>query len=175
MSHFPNLDGGVKHDGVKLPWHLLPWDAVGAALEKELDPFHAETAETIILSAAHWFQFRSNFAAGIAAQLIAEAGGGDFWTGLEAVVSVLAFGANKYAERNWEKGLAHSRTFAATARHLRAVQKGEMLDAETGLSHYAHAACEMLFALAFTVRGRVDVDDRPLHPDAPAPASGAGE
>ncbi len=98
----------AKFDSGKLPWDLLPYDAV------------------------------------------------------QEIVKVLQFGAQKYAARNWEKGLPHSRTFAATMRHLVAhFQKGETHDPETGISHLAHAACEILFALAFEVRGRKELDDRP--------------
>lgn len=92
-------------------------------------------------------------------------GGKDPWhllptDAVRQVVRVLAFGANKYAERNWERGIAHSRTYAATLRHMTSWWEGEDNDPETGISHLAHAACEVLFALAFTVRGS-DVDDRP--------------
>lgn len=84
------------------------------------------------------------------------------WDAVRQVVLVLAFGARKYAERNWEAGIAHSRTYAATIRHLTAwFQDGETADPETGLHPLAHAACEVLFALAFSLRGTAGVDDRP--------------
>jgi hypothetical protein len=98
---------GTKHDGGKLPWHLLPFDAI------------------------------------------------------EQVVRVLDFGAKKYAPRNWEKGIAHSRVFAAAQRHLTSWWRGEDNDPETGLSHLAHAACCTLFMLAFVTRKTPGVDDRP--------------
>ncbi len=86
------------------------------------------------------------------------------------VVKVLQFGAKKYAARNWERGIAHSRTFAATQRHLVAwFYHGEDHDPETGIHHLAHAGCEVLFALAFETRGQgalvldtgETLDDRP--------------
>ena len=93
-------------------------------------------------------------------------GGKDPWhllptDAIRCVVRVLKFGANKYDERNWERGIAHSRTYAATLRHVTSWWEGEDRDPESGESHLAHAACEILFALAFEVRGRHDVDDRP--------------
>lgn len=89
------------------------------------------------------------------------------WDAVAEVVRVLQFGATKYAARNWEKGLSHSRVFAATQRHLIAFfQMREDRDPETGIHHLAHAACEVLFALAFAVRGRRDLDDRPGAPPA---------
>jgi len=105
--------------------------------------------------------------------LLTLAGDGSPWRGLIEVARVLDFGARKYAPRNWEKGLPHSRTFAAAQRHLCARAGGQPQDEETGLDHYAHAACELMFALAFEVRGRTDLDDRPrLEPHAPAPSGG---
>ncbi len=87
------------------------------------------------------------------------------WDAVEQVVKVLQFGAKKYAERNWEKGLPHSKTFAATQRHLVDwFQNGLDADDETGLHPLAHAACEMLFALAFELRGQTELDDRPRVP-----------
>jgi hypothetical protein len=98
---------GTKNDDGKLPWHLLPFDAIGQ------------------------------------------------------VVRVLDFGSRKYAPRNWERGIAHSRVFAAAQRHLTSWWQGEDNDPETGLSHLAHAACCTLFMLAFVTRKTAGVDDRP--------------
>ena len=98
------------------------------------------------------------------------------WDAGAAVVRVLQFGARKYADRNWEKGIPHSRTFSATIRHLTAWHEGEDNDPETGESHLAHAVCEVLFALAFELRGRADLDDRPKRAALqthPPPAAGA--
>lgn len=79
---------------------------------------------------------------------------------IEEVGKVLTFGAMKYGERNWEKGLAWSRCFGAALRHLFAWWRGESLDPETGLSHMAHAACCVLFLLSYEMRS-TGTDDRP--------------
>lgn len=70
------------------------------------------------------------------------------WSGLRQVVDVLDFGAKKYAPGNWRhvEG-ARERYFSAALRHLTAWFQGEKNDAETGLSHLAHAACCLLFLL----------------------------
>jgi len=73
---------------------------------------------------------------------------------------VLTFGADKYAERNWEKGFDWSRPYAATLRHLFAWWSGEDKDPETGLSHLAHAACEVMFLQEFEHAGKGN-DNRP--------------
>lgn len=79
---------------------------------------------------------------------------------LEEVSRVLEFGANKYSARNWEKGMAWHRPFAALMRHMWTWWRGESLDAETGYSHLAHAACCIMFLLAYEKR-KVGEDDRP--------------
>jgi hypothetical protein len=73
---------------------------------------------------------------------------------------VMAAGAEKYDERNWEKGMAWGRPYAACLRHLLAWHMGEDDDQETGLPHLAHAAANVAFLIAFTQRG-TGRDDRP--------------
>lgn len=78
---------------------------------------------------------------------------------LEELAKVLQFGANKYAPRNWEKGMAWSRVFAALQRHLWAWWKGDSKDPETGFSHLSHALCCLMFLSAYEAR-KVGQDDR---------------
>jgi hypothetical protein len=78
---------------------------------------------------------------------------------LEQVADVLGFGAQKYAAHNWAKGMAWSRLLGACLRHVGRWSLGEDKDPETGLSHLAHAACCILFLLAYEKRG-VGQDDR---------------
>jgi hypothetical protein len=78
----------------------------------------------------------------------------------EEVAAVLGFGAAKYGERNWERGMAWSRAYAALQRHMWAWWGGEDRDPETGMSHLAHAGCCLMFLLAYERRGH-GADDRP--------------
>lgn len=82
------------------------------------------------------------------------------WDAFRAIVHVLRFGAEKYAPRNWENGMAWSRPFAALQRHLAAWWEGEKVDPETGMSHLWHAGCCIVFLIAYELRG-VGTDDRP--------------
>lgn len=79
---------------------------------------------------------------------------------LESLAKVLAFGADKYAPRNWEAGMSWDRVFSALQRHSWSWWKGEDKDPETGFSHLEHAACCIMFLLAYEQRG-VGVDNRP--------------
>ncbi len=79
---------------------------------------------------------------------------------IEELTEILAFGAKKYAPRNWEKGMAWSRLFSATMRHLIAWWMKRGTDPDTGRSHLAHAMCCIAFLLAYELRG-AGTDDRP--------------
>ncbi len=69
----------------------------------------------------------------------------DFFEFEEAIAKVLTFGARKYKANNWKKCMDTGRYLAAAHRHLNAVIRGEMVDEETGLSHYDHLACNLMF------------------------------
>lgn len=79
---------------------------------------------------------------------------------LNQIAQVLAFGATKYGDRNWERGMNWSRPFAALMRHMWAWWRGEDRDPETGLSHLAHAGCCILFLLTYQGHA-TGKDDRP--------------
>lgn len=103
------------------------------------------------------------------------------WDAFLAIVRVLAFGAAKYAPRNWEQGIAWSRVYSACMRHLtdwfqrRDKGKGPGRDADTGYSDLWHAGCCVCFLIAYEMRGMVTHDDRPLSAPSlsppPAPPS----
>lgn len=79
---------------------------------------------------------------------------------LTGTASVLTFGAKKYGDRNWEKGMKWSRVFGALMRHMWDWWRGEKLDPETGLSHLWHASCCIAFLIVYEQRG-TGQDDRP--------------
>jgi hypothetical protein len=76
-----------------------------------------------------------------------------------AVARVLEFGAGKYGEWNWQKGLRLSRIYDSTLRHMLAWQKGEDLDPESKLPHVWHAACNTAFMTWF-LQHKPELDDR---------------
>ncbi len=78
---------------------------------------------------------------------------------LEEIAKVLDFGAKKYHEHNWRKGIQFSRLTGAALRHILAFNDGEDTDPETGVSHMAHAGCCIMF-LIWMEKNRKDMDDR---------------
>jgi hypothetical protein len=65
----------------------------------------------------------------------------------DGVAKVLTFGAKKYADHNWTKGIKISRNIAASKRHLNNIMLGEQTDPESGIDHFFHAACDIMFIL----------------------------
>lgn len=79
---------------------------------------------------------------------------------VESVADILTFGAKKYSDRNWEKGMSWGRVYGALMRHLWAWWRCEPADPETGKSHLWHAGCCIAFLIAYEER-RAGEDDRP--------------
>lgn len=78
---------------------------------------------------------------------------------LEQIAEVYTYGASKYNDRNWEKGITWGRIFAAVMRHLWKFWRGEENDEESGLHHLAHAAWGCVTLLEYT-RTHAELDDR---------------
>jgi hypothetical protein len=83
---------------------------------------------------------------------------------LEALADIYTYGAGKYEDRNWEKGIKWGRVFGAIMRHLWAFWRGEDVDEESGRSHLAHAAWGC-FALLEYSKTQKSFDDRPGRKD----------
>lgn len=79
---------------------------------------------------------------------------------MEQLAKVFSRGAQKYADRNWEKGMAWSTMIASLERHKEAWKQGEDNDIETGMPHMAHVAWNAL-ALVSYYKLYPQGDDRP--------------
>lgn len=79
---------------------------------------------------------------------------------INSVAHVLGHGAKKYGKWNWTKGLAWSRIYASTLRHLFFWYCGEDNDKESGFSHLSHAATNIMFLSVWQEMQR-GTDDRP--------------
>ena len=78
---------------------------------------------------------------------------------LEEEAKVWAYGAGKYGDGNWEKGIKWSRLFASTLRHLFQWWRGEDTDKESGLLHLAHVRC--CVGMLIGLRNKRSLDNRP--------------
>lgn len=68
---------------------------------------------------------------------------------LAEVAKVMMFGKEKYGEYNFMGGMDWTRPYNASLRHKGKWFWQETVDAETGLSHMAHAACNDLMLLTY--------------------------
>ena len=81
---------------------------------------------------------------------------------------VLLIGSQKYDPddrmftNNWRQGFRWGRSFAAALRHMFQFWSGETRDKESGLTHLAHAAANIMF-LHYYSRRHKNLDDRDLH------------
>ena len=81
---------------------------------------------------------------------------------LHTLAELYGKGADKYEDRNWERGYEWSLSFAALNRHLWLFWQGVNIDAETGLPHLAAVAWHA-FALMEWVNTHPEFDNRPGH------------
>lgn len=70
-------------------------------------------------------------------------------TALTEMAKVMTYGEHKYDAHNWRQGFKWSRIMDACLRHLNAYNNGERLDPETGITHIAHAACNLMMLMEF--------------------------
>lgn len=69
---------------------------------------------------------------------------------LEPMIRVLEYGAEKYDDFNWAKGLVPREILECMQRHLAALMDGEELDKESQLYHIGHVMCNAMFYSYFT-------------------------
>ena len=81
------------------------------------------------------------------------------WRALEPMVRVLMFGAAKYDDHNWKKGLKYTEICESLQRHLNSFIDGEDNDQESKLTHVGHILCNAMF-LSYMFLFRKDLDDR---------------
>ena len=69
----------------------------------------------------------------------------------EEIIKVFEFGAKKYSRGNFLEGggLAYVRVLNSTLRHIYSFMRGQDLDPESGLSHLAHAGCNIYMLLTY--------------------------
>ena len=66
---------------------------------------------------------------------------------VEQILRIVEFGAEKYGKDNWQTCKEPERYIDAAFRHLIAYASGNKKDSESGKSHLAHCACNLLFLM----------------------------
>lgn len=70
------------------------------------------------------------------------------WSVLEDDIRAMMFGAQKYSENAWRKGVSFTDLLDATFRHIAKFIEGEMNAQDSGVPHLSHARANLMF-LAF--------------------------
>lgn len=68
---------------------------------------------------------------------------------LEPLVRVLEFGASKYGDFNWQKGLNKKEILESMMRHMTDLMDGNEYDEESKLHHIGHIMCNAMFYMFF--------------------------
>jgi len=79
--------------------------------------------------------------------------------GLDSVSRVGEFGAKKYDQWNYKKGMPWMKLAGSLSRHLASFIRGEDLDKESGLPHLAHLCYDALMLLDYSIHHK-EMDDR---------------
>ena len=79
---------------------------------------------------------------------------------IRSVADILAFGAQKYSEYNWQKGMPWRKLYGSIQRHMMSWMDKEDIDPESGLPHLAHAACDIAFLIEYAQK-QLGEDNRP--------------
>lgn len=80
---------------------------------------------------------------------------------MEEVARVWAFGAEKYDDHNWKKGIGVTSIIGCILRHTFKIMKGEDIDDESQCLHAAHIICNASMLIYFFRRNRYgELDDR---------------
>lgn len=74
--------------------------------------------------------------------------------------AVWSYGAKKYAEFNWHKGIKYSKVLSAMERHMTLLKAGADFDYENGLHNAAAIRCCAGMLIQFTLEGRTELDNR---------------
>ena len=67
----------------------------------------------------------------------------DYW---DDCARVFEYGAKKYEDWNWLKGMKWSTNLASLTRHIMAILKDKdaLIDSESGISHFGHILCNLV-------------------------------
>ena len=76
-----------------------------------------------------------------------------------AMGDMFRHGAEKYEDRNWERGMKWGRMYGSLQRHLTSWWGGDEIDEESGRSHLNHAITCLAMLVAYEQR-KIGQDDR---------------
>ena len=137
----------IKYD--KVVYEVVSQDSEGYFINIDGDDIHVMSEDCMVLPDEERMEGGKKY----------DKGKAPWWLfpfdAAEEIVKVLSFGAydKGYGEGNWKVVKnSEKRYFSAAIRHLKAHQRGELIDPESGLLHLAHAGCCILFMIWHTLK-----------------------
>jgi hypothetical protein len=155
-----SASGGQKGRKPEL-YRLIPREFEAALADSVFDPFRDQDYRGVKLNVERfWLGAGTDTRALISAAAWAESAMGGPLAARYHVARVYGTGAMKYDDDNWKKGYPWSWSYDALHRHLEAIRRGELIDPEMGVPHWANIwwHCATLWWYATY---NVGVDDRP--------------
>ena len=138
-----NIRGsGARNNAGKPPMHLIPYTLIANSYDiSSLDPEKKMVQSLLYHSGL--FQQTGHVVYLEDALKVAK----NYWADC---AEVFGYGANKYAEYNWCKGMKWSVPLGCIGRHcLKVLSLNEMTDDESGLSHIGHIMCNLVMLETF--------------------------
>ena len=81
---------------------------------------------------------------------------------LRELAMIYTFGAQKYEDENWAKGMPWREVIASLERHINYWKRGEKFDEESGLHHLMHIAWNAITLFEYERCG-MGIDNRPVY------------
>lgn len=145
---------GARMNAGKTPWELIPLRQLREWWDYEYDLVeHYPSLDKLLVHLIGW-QMRQNPLGLIGAWRTFP------FDAREDVAKVLEYGSKKYKAWNWAKGQRWGCTLGSLLRHAEKILQGEQVDQESGLPHWGHIGCNLLFLVWFQDQ-YPEGDDRP--------------
>ena len=146
--------GGERKNEGKLRWDLVPFSATELLFRdlettKDVKNVHLK----LLFSFATWWNQQCSLKdvlLNVDGLIGIPTGDYKMISYLREVTKVLQHGAEKYDDRNWERGMLWSQCYNSGMRHLVALMSGKEIDAESGLPHLSHFLCNVMFLVEYT-------------------------
>lgn len=148
---------GTRFNAGKTPYQFIPFGVLASMLEMQVRHYQGEAPEDLVTLSyiiTHLADFQEGDDSAIHEALLC------CWSDLDSCARVFEYGASKYAEWNWLKGMKWSVIFGCIWRHAMAIVESEKTDPESGLPHMGHLICNVVMLAQF-VESYPEGDDRP--------------
>lgn len=161
----PNSDAkgsGARWNAGKVPYDMLPIQLLNDWLGRHVHINIGDGTEDEIIAHLGSYQAGNDKALDLALAAAAGEGAGleVFAEAAKVFQHVTTREIKPYPKWNWMKGMQWSVPIGCVLRHAQAIQRGEVIDPETGFLHFGHIQCNLIMLLLYRETYK-EGDDRP--------------